>query len=404
MTVSPPPVRKPWVTTLWVALFTMPVWSSLLGRMLKGKWWLNDFDSLICGADHLRRGLSPYALMPVCAGINPAPFVYPPAIAAFFAPLTALFSFDQLRLIYALMLVPVVALSVWYVFIKAFPEMSLRWRALGCAILTGSSLASGNVSLILHGVILAAALYLNRSRWPFLIAVVTAAFIKPVLLTYLVVLLYQDRKILSRIGFTLMGAVGGIAAFYGVSHGSGPLHAEWLARMDQIVLTQQPGISFFAWASVFGGSPDSPLWLGLLLVYLGVVTLGGFALAEITRLNADQRLLLGLGFAHLLNPRLMDYDILILGPFLALIALTARHAGATAARWAQRGLWTVTSITLFFSMADIDAVKAAPLGILLSALLCGFVTSAVVVAHWPLLRAEAATLPLRLRQILARKI
>ncbi|MFT3998257.1 MAG: glycosyltransferase 87 family protein, partial [Asticcacaulis sp.] len=236
------------LTAFFVALFTMPVWSSLLGRLVKGKWWLNDFDSLICGADHIRRGLSPYALQPVCDGINPAPFVYPPSIAAFFAPLTAALSFDQLRLIYALLLIPVVALSVWYVFVKAFPDMSLRWRVLGCAILTGSSLASGNISLILHGLILLSALCLNRHRWPFLIAVIAAAFIKPVLLTYLVVLLYQERKLLSRALFTVIGAAGGIIAFLIASHGSGALHDEWLMRMDQIVLTQQPGISFFAWA------------------------------------------------------------------------------------------------------------------------------------------------------------
>ncbi|MFT3998362.1 MAG: hypothetical protein QM667_13240, partial [Asticcacaulis sp.] len=204
--------------------------------------------------------------------------------------------------------------------------------------------------------------------------------------------------------FTVIGAAGGIIAFLIASHGSGALHDEWLMRMDQIVLTQQPGISFFAWASVFGGSADSPLWLGLLLIYLVVLTLGGLALAELTRLNADQRILLGLGFAHLLNPRLMDYDILILGPFLALIALSARHAGDAAATWARRGLWTVTSITLFFSMADIDAVKAAPLGILLSTGLCIFVMIAVIRRHKETLKEALSDLPARLKDVLAQKI
>ncbi|UDF04624.1 glycosyltransferase family 87 protein [Asticcacaulis sp. AND118] len=395
---------SPQMTALFVALFTMPVWSSLLGRLVKGKWWLNDFDSLICGADHVRRGLSPYALQPVCDGINPAPFVYPPSIAAFFAPLTAWLSFDQLRIAYALLLLPVVAVTVWYVFRKAFPDMSLRWRALGCAVLTGSSLASGNVSLILHGVILMCTLNLHKSRWPFLIAVVASALIKPVLLTYLVLFLYQDRKLLSRTAFTAIGAVGGIAAFLWVSHGSGPLHTEWLMRMDQIVLTQQPGISFFAWASVFGGGPDQWPWLVLLALYMGVLTLGGLLLAEVTRLNDDQRVLLGLGLAHLLNPRLMDYDILVLGPFLALIALSARHAGDTAALWARRGLWAATSITLFFSMADIDAVKAAPLGIWLGTILTVSVMVIVAWRHRQTLRKWLRAMPSHLKDVLTFKI
>lgn len=368
-------------TPFYVALFTLPVWSSLLGRLIKGKWWLNDFDALICGADHMRRGLSPYGLHPVCEGIKPAPFVYPPSVGEFFAPLTGWLSFDALRLLYGLVLAAAVGLSLWYALAKPFAGMSLRLRVLGCAVLTGSSIASGNISLVLHALILLSALFVNRHRWPFVLTVALAACLKPVMLTYLVVLLFQNRKYLSRAAFTLAGAALGLAGFALTAQGSGALHAEWLQRMDQIVLTQQPGISFFAWASVFGGGPDSGVWLILLGLYMLGLTLGGWLLAETAGLDDDQRVLLGLGLALLLNPRLMDYDILILGPFLALMALSARHAGDKAARYARIGLWTLASVTLFVSMADIDAIKAAPLGIFLSLSLTAAIMAAVLWTH-----------------------
>ncbi|GGZ36929.1 hypothetical protein [Asticcacaulis endophyticus] len=337
-----------------VFFFTLPVTSSLIGRLTKGKWWLNDFDALLCGADHIRRGLSPYDLAPMCEGLKPAAYVYAPQVGKALIPVIEAIGLDGARLAYAALLIPLILLMAWYSLGKRFDHVPLRLRVLGCGLLTGSSIASGNIGLFLHGVILLAALGLHKSRWPFLLAVVCASAIKPTLLTYLIVLIYQDKPIISRLGFSSLGAITGLAVVASIFATAGPLYDVWQARIAEIVVSEQAGMSFFAWAAAAGLGASSPFTLAGYVLFAVVMAVCGWFIAEHAGATRDERILLGLGMALLLNPRLMDYDLLILPAVMALVVSLSRTLGDKTLHWVSLSFVIVSFATLMLRMADIE--------------------------------------------------
>ncbi len=306
---------------LLVFLATFPVVSHILGRIVKQKWWLNDFDAVICGADYLRRGLSPYDYKPFCEGLQAPPYVYAPQVAEFFVPIINTLGLIGTKTAYTILLVPLMLTILWYALVKSFPEIPFRLRIIGYAVLSGSALSCGNIILPFHALLILLALRLEKTRWLFLLTVLIGSLIKPVLLTYLIVFVYEKVPLLRRAGLALLGAVVGIAGYLIMVETAGPLKDTWQAALTSVVMLEQPGYGFFGWVDWIGITPQTPGSMAMFGVYMVVMAAAGFVLAEALDLNQDQRVLLALGVAMMLNPRLMAYDMLYMPTMMAMLVV-----------------------------------------------------------------------------------
>ncbi|WP_443747314.1 hypothetical protein [Asticcacaulis solisilvae] len=313
-------------------IFLFPILGAVLSRLGKHRHLLNDYDALACGAWSLARGLSPYARHPVCPGLDPAAYVYAPQVGLAFRPFIEAFGLEGSRLVWLIPLVPMMGVLIWYALFKAMPRAPYALRLMSLAAIAGSMVTCGNAGFVLNGLIVLCALNLKRSQYPFIIAVLLAAMIKPAMLTWLFVLMVDDRRWLSRIAATAVAAVAGLAIVGWMMTTAGPLTPQWHALLGTI-LHEQPGVAFFSYSNLIGLDPGSPLTLVLLALFMGVLALSGLVLAEGAGLSRDERIVLGIGMAQLLNPRLMDYDMLTLAPFVALLVMLAKDHGSRAYSW-----------------------------------------------------------------------
>ncbi|MDI7774224.1 glycosyltransferase 87 family protein [Asticcacaulis sp. EMRT-3] len=354
---------RPWGRVVFYLLCLFPALGNLVSRIIKHGWWLNDFDALICGADHVRRGLSPYDLHPVCTALRPAVYVYAPQVAKLFAPLAGI-GLIQSRWLWLIALLPALAFLLWYALIMPLAGSPWRLRLMSFSAMAGSALVCGNIGFILHAMIIAAALNLKRARWPFVAAVILAALVKPVMLTYLIVLALDNRPWRARIFATFGASTLGLAAVAAEMLTAGSLSANWHQTLGTVVMAQQPGIGYFAWASWLGLSPYGWLTLTGLALYMAVICLAGLCLAESRSHDHLGRIIIGLGVAQLLNPRLMDYDMLALAPFMALVVMMAKPLGErffTAVSWAFAG---VLIFALALNIFEVPGLPRAPVCVL----------------------------------------
>lgn len=340
-------------------IFLFPVLGAVISRLSKHRHLLNDYDALACGAWSLARGLSPYARHPACPGLDPAAFVYAPQVGWAFGPFIDAFGLEGSRWVWLVPLVPAMGLLVWYALFKAMPRAPYPLRLMTLAAIAGSMVTCGNAGFVLNGLIVLCALNLKRSPYPFILAVLLATVIKPVMLTWLFVLLCDDRPWRSRIVGTGAVAVSGLALVGAVMMTAGPLTPQWHALIATI-LHEQPGVGFFSYSNLIGLDPASPVTIGLLAMFMGVLALSGLVVAEGAGLSYDERIVLGIGVAQLLNPRLMDYDMLTLAPFAALLVMLARDFGQRAFVWIS-GIFAGTLIScVVTNMVELPVLHRAP--------------------------------------------
>jgi hypothetical protein len=343
--------------------------SYILGRLAKGKGWLNDFDAFLCGGDYVHRGLSPYTLQPVCEGLNPAPYVYAPQWAQGLAPLIDSFGIMPIKAVYAVFYIAGLALLFVYGLKFAAPRLPKHIRLMAFCLLTGSSIQSGNLGIMCHVIVLAAALQLEKRRWPFVASVVLVSLLKPVLLTYLVVLLLQDRPLRSRLIFAAAGAVAGLGGAWLMLKGAGAFAAEWQGMLQALVITDQPGSGFFGWLGWGGLSGSSPAGIGLFGLYFIAMLCAGLLIAERATTSAGERLILGLGMAALINPRLMDYDMLGLPLSLAMLPVLASGLQDRLKYWVNNGFVGIYLVCLILNLLVLKGLKPAPFAIFIMAAL-----------------------------------
>ncbi|MGZ3305609.1 MAG: hypothetical protein ACXU8U_07080 [Asticcacaulis sp.] len=349
---------------LFGLVFLFPALGNFISRLTRHHgWWLNDFDAVVCGAHALARGVSPYNLHPVCNGLRPATFVYAPQIAALFAPPVEGFGFEGARLAWLVLLVPAMGLLIWYALFKAMPKAPFALRLMTLAAINGSAFACGNVAWVLHGAVVAAALLLNRTRLPFICAVILAALVKPVFLTYLIVLLYEERPWRDRIPAVSVAAVTGLAAVAWLILAAGPLGGAWHETLKTIVVSQQPGIGFSGDAAWIGLPPASPLAAAGFGLFAAIIALSGLVIAECGGLEPSERTALGIGVAMMLNPRLMDYDLVVMAPAMAIVVKVSRTLGVrifTAVTWIFAG---VLLLGVIVNLAAFASIKRAPVAV-----------------------------------------
>jgi len=352
--------RNLWLFSLF---FLFPLVGNLISRLTKKRYWLPDFDALICGAHNISRGISPYNLHPVCEGIRPTPYVYAPQVGHFFEPLEQVFGLEGARWVFALIYAPAMLWLFWYAVLKPMARAPWHFRLMTLAAMVGSVLSCGNIGLLLHALTILTALQIRKSRLPFIAIVICGALIKPVFVTYLLVLLLEDRPLMARLRIFFLSATTGISAFLILLLTAGRFSDDWQAALNAIVILEQPGIGFFATTSALGLSTTSPVTLACLGLFAIGMGLASLILAEWGGLAAEERIIFGLGAAQFLNPRLMDYDMFTLAPCMAMVVMMTKPLGRKAFTWVS---WAFAGTLIFCvvcNILEIRAVHRAPVAV-----------------------------------------
>lgn len=339
-----------------IALFSLSTLAGLIGRGLKGGWWLNDFDAVACAAWRVAHHMPLYAEGLACPGGRPAAYVYLPQLAWALSPLAGGPDVSTLRLAYGLAYGALMAWMFWVLFLRPAPDAPPRDRAPVMAMCKGSAISCGNIAGPCHAVVLA----VGGASWAMIPVVLGVALIKPVYLTYLLIFVYAAEPWRVRGAKLAVGLAGaGLAAVWVVATGGSEI-AVWRDALARVVIGQQTGVGFLddvAHLGLRGGNVATQiLWLG----FAGVMALSGLVIAETRRLESRSRFLLALAVAQICNPRLMDYDLVLMAGGLAVVA-----SGAPQGR---RAVFWIGIVCLALSLAEQTAL-AIRLGPALLALL-----------------------------------
>jgi hypothetical protein len=296
-------------------------------RALSGGWWFNDLDSVLCGAWRVAHGASAYAEAVACPGGRPAPYVYLPQLAHLLSPLARGSDISGLRAAFAAGALSAAAVLIWTLFVRPMPGDTGRLRTPLLGLTSGSAIASANLAYAGHLMVVAAASLRRGGALPLMLAIVLASVLKPVLLTYLLIFAYQPQRLAVRAGRVMGGLLLAAAAAALVVTTAGPDLAAWRAAIDQVALSpSQLGFGFFAWMYYLGAPSIGGITLAAYAIFAAVICLAGLVIAEGARLDARSRVLLAMGVAQLVNPRLMIYDMLMLAPLA--VAFQATPAAA----------------------------------------------------------------------------
>lgn len=328
----PPAVR----IGLIVLVFFLPLLSGVLGKIAKSHAWFGDYRAVACGAQKVIDGGALYDLNLKCDALEgtTAVYVYLPVVAETFAGVIRLIGQDGLIWLYGALYVLslVVLLGVTYAPQPKTGEGShptLIDKLPFAAFLTGSAVVWGNIAVLCHAAVLASALFAKRYPWLFAAVVAVCGVIKPVFLTYLLVLLFIDLPLAKRLGWAAVAAIAGLLPTVLFATDGSALSQSWRATLSGFVYTTTPGESFYGWLGLLGLRGDSVgANLGWLL-FAGLMALSGLAIAEGLKFDTRARIWLGLSLGVLTIPRLMSQDVFLIGVGLAYIALYSPSLIAT---------------------------------------------------------------------------
>jgi hypothetical protein len=222
-------------------------------------------------------------------------------------------------------------------------------------------------------------------------AILTAALVKPVLLTYVLIFLLEDAPWIrraARIGTTL--ALAAVIALAVAATGGAEMET-WRRSLDHVVFGWQTGVGFLddmARLGLRAGQwPTQALWAA----FAGVLCLAGLSFVEARRLDDDARLWVAVALAQFANPRLMDYDLIMLGPGIVGFAAWASPQ-LRLPLW--RALLALCSVSLILNLAELTAaeIRIGPALLALFILVAaGLETRGVLKARSARLRAEVRT-------------
>lgn len=356
-----PPVLARVPVWLLAVLLSLPLTVALISRLFNGYWWWNDFDAIACAGAQAQHGLPIYGVSAACAGLKPAAFVYAPMVARGAGVVVGALGLTAFKALYVSTYVAACAWLGLALFRSRALTASARDRLAGLGLITGGVIACGNIAIPCHALVLASLLAFPRRRLPFIAAVALAAAVKPVFGTYLVVLLLDRAPLAVRAWRSALGAgVVGAAIAAGFLT-AGADSAAWQAALDQVVLTGRPGVGFLGWIAPLG--LRQPAALTAFALFAVVVILAAYRLSRRLRLSDGETMLLAVGAAQLLNPRLMGYDLQMLAPALAIL-ITAEAGLGLRARFASRqALWAIAIVSCglgCLSLVPIAAAMAPP--------------------------------------------
>lgn len=320
----PPAVR----IGLIVFVFFLPLLSGVLGKIAKSHAWFGDYRAVACGAQKVIDGGALYDLNLKCEAMEgtTAVYVYLPVVAEAFSGVIRLIGQDCLIWLYGALYILSLAVLLGGIYVlsrktRAGPEPALLDKIPFAAFLTGSAVVWGNIAVLCHAAVLASALVAKRYPWLFAAVVALCGVIKPVFLTYLLVLLFIDLPLWKRLGWSAIAAIAGLLPTVLFATEGSALSQSWRATLSGFVYTTTPGESFYGWLGLLGLRGDSIAANLGWLVFAGLMALSGLAIAEGLKLDTRARIWLGLSLGVLTIPRLMSQDVFLIGVGLAYIAL-----------------------------------------------------------------------------------
>ncbi len=299
-------------------LCVLPFLFGLIAKLGHAKPWFGDYQAVSCA------GLKALAHQPFydvdlsCPGMHASAFVYIPVVAQVTAWLEGLLSEPGLFFVYAALFIASVA---------ALVIVPLRWapgtwrEKLPFAVFIGSAAVTwGNIAVLLHGAILGAALLAETAPWLFVAVVAIAGAVKPIFLTYLAVILLARMSWMKRLILAGSGVAAGLAptAFFILTD---PATAyQWAHLLSHFVYDVTPGSGFYGWLGFVGIRANTPVAQVAYLIYAGALMLSALVAVDRLKLDARERLWLGLCIAGLLIPRIMSQDVFLLAPGLIVVA------------------------------------------------------------------------------------
>lgn len=334
--------RSVWVRVILALLLLAPLLSGVVGRLLRGSHWFSDFEAVECAGQRLVQGLAIYDPVATCPGMRPSGFVYLPSIAEAFSVVSARLGPELWRGMYLAVFFGAFAYLLWATFIRREGPGG-RWdRFLGFALVTGSAPYWANIAVPLHALMCLAAWMAPRRPILFGICLAVAGAIKPVFLTYGLVLLALPLPILTRLAIGGLSALAGLAPTLVFIMTGGDLAEEWRRSLELFIYDVQPGDGFYGWIDVLGlsslGLAPSLGWAVFALALSGSVLI----LAGAGGLQPRERALFGLGVGALANPRITPNDTLLvamlIGALFALLRL-ADLKDSTRRWWAGSLAW-----------------------------------------------------------------
>jgi hypothetical protein len=295
-------------------------------------YWFRNFEAVACAAQRWAQGMAMYGPEHSCPGMRPSTYVYPPAAARAMAAAIEAMGQTGATALYGGLFWAAAGFLLWAAAFASTAPGTMRDRAPFLAMYSGAALYWGNIAIPVHGAVAAVAVLLAGVPLALVAAIAISAMIKPVYLTYAVVLLYAAHPPVRRLGYAAAAALLGLAPTVWFMVTGGDAVRQWQSSMADFVLSRQPGNSFFGWVTTFGGSPGAAGTMILYVVFAGLLAGAGIVIAEAARLPARDRIWLGLTVANLLNPRLMPYDVLLLGPGMVVAVASLRDWSPRLAR------------------------------------------------------------------------
>lgn len=366
---------RPWAAALLTLLFAAPFLSGTIGRMLRGRTFFAEYESVACAGQRLNAGLSPYGADFACAGMNAQPFVYLPWVAETAAATLRAVGPDVMRWGYVALYLAACVVIAWIVFWRAETPGARIERVPFLALITGSALTVGNVAIPITAAILLAALSVTTRPLLFIAVVAAAGAVKPFQLTYLILLpLALSGPLWRRALYSALGGVVGLGVFALALRGGDPALLEgWRAAAERMALDVAPGEGYLGWVYGVGFEPPLLALAAGYVAFAAALSLAALALIERAGLANDARIFLGVTIATLLTPRLMQIDFLALGPGLLAVA-AAVSVSAPRARPLVSGLiYASAAAALLLGMADLGdvALKVATALATLAVLIAG---------------------------------
>jgi hypothetical protein len=352
----------------YIFLCLLPIVGGIIAKLIGHDWAFMDIDAVLCAAKAEAAGHSPYGALK-CSGIDPAPYVYAPQVLSLFQPLVVAFGALGARLVFIFtLLLPATGVLLWFAIARAMPgperipksvtrfsdkdartsknpelrsdpagseqAVDWRWRLLAFSGLSPMTFCCGNIGIVMHAAVLLSLLLGKERRWPFIVTVLLCVAIKPTFMAYFVLFLFEDKPWKARLASFAGCAAEGLGVTGLMAATTGPWGSAWWKAMHEVTLETQPGLGWMALTSYIGLHSDWPVTVVLSLGFTAAMVLAGLAIAEWGGLDDRGRLLLTLGVAPLMTPRLMDYDMVLIVPYAALLmSLTPRLKMPVLEKW-----------------------------------------------------------------------
>ena len=319
---------------LFCSMCIMPPVGGLIGHLAgHNPWSFMDIDAVLCAATAEASGASPYSRLH-CSGLAPAAYVYAPQVAAWLEPLVTAMGGLGARWAYvSCLFLPALAVMVWYALGRTLKGGDWRARMLAVSGLVPMAFCGGNLGLVMHALVISSLLVNRWRHWLFIPIVMLCVVVKPTFILYLLVPLFEARPWRERLAVVAGSGAMGLVVVIATAIAAGPLFSSWVHALSSVALRDQPGLGWFAFTTWLGLTPNAPFTLLLTFTFVAAMAASGIAIAEAADLKDDERRLLAIGIIPLLTPRLMDYDLLALVPFVALLLRVAPSIGGRIFRY-----------------------------------------------------------------------